>query len=134
MKIKIRIRTPKGQARKAEKRLRPWLLGLKSRHATYVNEEDNELYWEVEDNVRKCLKIQRNVNLYEQVVKTVLDNKAVKKTLRGKLSDEQEADLKDMLMNQTKVDVLKEASAKEIVDFDKTFWERVKERFNKVAT
>ena len=78
MIIKIRITTPKGQASKAQRKLQPLLIGSKKRlkkFNTYVNEDDNEMYWEIESDVKKCLKISKNVAGYKGMIEMVLKNK-----------------------------------------------------------
>ena len=130
MKTKIKITTPKGQAKGTEKKIRKFIIGFKKvKIDTYVNEDDNELYWEIEGKVKDIMKINRNVFYFTEMVKGVLDSKMVKKTLRKKLKKEDEEQLKDMLLNQTSCEIIKEATAEELVEENKTFWQRMKERF-----
>lgn len=129
--IKIRITTPRGQATATQKRIQPFLIGSKKKLVkfnTYVNEDDSELYWEIETELRRAMKITRNVGMYKQMIQTVLGNKTVNKLIE---SPEQKKELADMLNDQTKIEVLKEATAQEIVEYNKTFWQRIKERYTK---
>ena len=131
MRTRILVKTPKGQASKTEKKIRMFILGMQKAHNIYVNEEDTEFVWEIETNVRKTMKIHRNVCRYEQMMKGVLDHKLMKKTLRQKLKPEDEEMLKDMLLKQTEVVIVKNATAEEIVEGNMTWWQRVKTTFKK---
>lgn len=131
MEIKIRIRTPKGQAKGTEKKLRPFLLGGRQLSEVWTNEEDNELYWVVNTDVRNAMKISRNVAAYANIIKGMFDNKLMRKVSDKQLSPEDKAELKDMLLNQTEVEIIKEATAQEIVEGNKTFWQRIKEKFTR---
>lgn len=131
MELKIKITTPKGQAKATEKRLRFFILNKKDIHRVWTNEEDNEIYWEVHCDVRRAMKIQRNVAAYEHMIETVMHHKQFKKHGEKRLSKEDQAELKDMLENQTTIEIIKTATAEELVDEKnrKTFWQRIKETF-----
>jgi len=132
MKTKIKITTPKGQAKGTEKKIRKFIIGFKKvKVDTYTNDDDNELYWEVEGSVRDILKINRNVFYFTQMIQGVLDNKLMKRTMRKKLSPEDEEQLKNMLLNQTSCEIIKEATAEEMVEGTMSFWDRMKSRFKK---
>jgi len=131
MKVKIRIQTPKGHASKTEKRLRPFLLGKKKAHAIYVNDDDTELYWEIEGTPRELLKIQTNVARFDTLVKMMMNTKSVRKAIRAKLSTDDQEQLRKMLYDQTSVEVLKEATAQEMTESGQSFWDRVKSKFKK---
>lgn len=105
MKTKIKITTPKGQAKKTEKKLRIFLLGFKKPDKTTTNEEDDEIIWEVEGTPRKILRVQKNVYRFDNIMKMMLNNKMVKKA-RRKLNPGDEKELKNMLLNQTTVEIL----------------------------
>ena len=129
--IKIRITTPKGHATRANKNLQPFLIGSKKklvRFDTYVNEDDNELYWEIETELRRALKITRNVGMYKEMIQAVMGNKKVKKMIKD---EAQKEELENMLSNQTEITIIKEADANELVEANKTFWQRIKESFHK---
>lgn len=126
MRIKIRIQTPKGHAAKTEKRIKPFIFGFQKAHAIYVNKDDSEIYWEVEGQPRKVMKIIKKVYRFDTVVQSVMKHKQVQK----RLNVEQKKELKDMLENHTTCEIIKEATLQEIHD-GKTFWERVKEKFVK---
>ena len=131
-KTKIKITTPKNQAKATEKKIRKFIIGFKKvKVDTYTNDDDNELYWEVEGSVRDILKINRNVFYFTQMIQGVLDNKLMKRTMRKKLSPEDEEQLKNMLLNQTSCEIIKEATAEEMVEGTMSFWDRMKSRFKK---
>ena len=134
MKVKIRIRTPKGYAKSTELQLRPLIIGKTKRltNDTYANKKDNEIYWEVEGNPRDIFRITRNVNRYSMIIDGAFNNKMFKKVYLKKLSDEGKKELKDMLSNQTQVDVIKEATAQELDEMDRSMWSKMKEKFKKV--
>jgi len=131
MELKIRIRTPKGQAKGTEKKLRPILIGNKGLHEVWTNEEDNEIYWVIQTDIRHAMKINRNISTYDLIIKGVFKNKLMKKVTNKQLSPEDKTQLEDMLTNQTKVDIIKEATAQEMTENNKTFWEKIKEKFKK---
>jgi 4-hydroxy-3-methylbut-2-en-1-yl diphosphate synthase IspG/GcpE len=129
--IKIRITTPKGQASATQKRLQPFLIGSKKKLVafnTYINEDDSELYWEIETELRRAMKITRNAGMYKEMIQAVLGNKTVAKLIE---SPEQKQELTNMLNDQTKIEVLKEADANELVEYNKTFWQRIKDKWKK---
>jgi len=129
MELKIRITTPKGQATGAQKTLRPFLIGSKKKiikFETYVNEDDSELYWVIVTDLRRSLKINRNITMYKVMIGTILGNKRVNKMIKD---EKQKEELRKMLSDQTKIEIIKEGEAQELVEYNKTFWQRMKERF-----
>ena len=61
MKVKIEIKTPKGNATTSEKRIMPFLIGeltkKKVKIDSYVNEDDDTIYWEIEGDIKHIMKI-----------------------------------------------------------------------------
>jgi len=106
MKIKVRIRTISGKATSVEKKIRPFILGLRKPkiHQVKINKADNEILWTIEDDIRKIMKVQKNVMKFDGVMKLVLGNKLFKK----KVKPEQRKELEDMLLNHTSVEIIKE--------------------------
>lgn len=134
MEIKIEIKTPIGYAKSTEQKLRPWIVGTKTKpKEMYVNKKDDTLYWVVEAPVKTCLRIQKNVTLYESLVKGILDSRMVKKAIRDKFDKKKEKELRDMLFKHTTITIIKQATANEIVGNNKTLWDNIKERFTKVS-
>jgi|26BtaG_2_1085354.scaffolds.fasta_scaffold15743_3 hypothetical protein len=132
MEVKIIIRTPKGQAKGMEWKLRKVLLGKIKPKEMYVSKDDNELVWVVDAPSRRVTKIIRNVSFFDVTIRNIFENKALKKTLWKKLSAKDLKELEGMLKQQTEVEVIKNATAEEIVDEGKTWWQRLKEKFQKV--
>jgi len=134
MELKILVRTPKGQAKGTQKKLQPFLLGIRKIKETYVNDEDSEMVWLVETTPRDMIKISRNVALYANLIQMIFQNKTMQKFIGSKISNiskEQQAELKDMLENQTTVEIVKNATAQEMVEANKTWWQKVKETFKR---
>lgn len=130
MQIKLEIRTPIGQARKTAARLKPFIIGMrKVTVKQYVSKQDNIIYWELDGHIRDILKIQHNASMFGTMVATLLTNKMVRGAM-GNLSRKDEKELKDMLLNQTKLTIIKEATAQELIE-NKTMWQRIKESFDK---
>ena len=129
MKIKLIINTPKGQASGTNKKIKPFIIGKKKvKHSTFVNEEDSQILWEIDGDIKTILKIQRNVNMFASFISNLLGNKMVHGAI-GKLSKEDQKTLTEMLENQTSVEIIKRATAEEIVEADKTWWDKLKEKF-----
>lgn len=129
MIIKIRITTPKGQATKAQRNLRPFLIGSKKAIMnTYINDDDSELYWEIDTHIRKAIAITKRVGMYKNMIHTVLSNRQVTKRIESK---EQKKELENMLKNQTKIEIIREATANEMVEANQTLWQRVTSKFKK---
>jgi hypothetical protein len=130
MEIKIKIRTPQGHAVQIEKKLQPFVLGfLKRPDEIYVNKAEDELIWVVRGSVKQILKISKNVARYDSYVKGIMGHKL----LKNMLDEDSKKELDDMLLNQTKIDIIKEASAQEIVEANKTYWQMIKETFTMIA-
>ena len=136
MIIKIIINTPKGYATANEKRMRKFIIGVKRKRVqiinNYVNDDDSQFIWELEGPVKDILRIGKNVSKFDIVMRSVLDNKLMKRTMRKKLSAEDELQLQDLLADQTTVEIIKEATAQEIVDVNTTWWQRMTQTFKKV--
>ena len=132
MEIKIRIKTPKGNATSIEKKLRTIVIGKRRvKSNVYASADDDEILWEVEGSVRDVKKITRNLTGFDQIVQLIFSRKWVKKMAINKLSPEGQKELRDVLENHTNIEIVKRATANELVEANKTFWTKLKERFNK---
>ena len=131
MKAKIRIKTPDGQARGTETKLRPMLLNRRLTSTTYTNDLDNEILWEIEGPVRDILKATKNVNTYEVLIKHIFQNKLMKKFGLPKLAEGEADKLKELLENNTTVEIIKEATAQELTETNITWWDKLKSKFKK---
>jgi hypothetical protein len=131
MNIRLEVQTPPGQAEGAEAKLRLLMLGtLRRPCSTYVSPDKSSFYWNLEVTVKDYIRISKNVAQFQTGMEKALDIKTIRKTLTH-LADKAEdmETLKEFLVNGTKVRVLKKASADEMVEYNKTFWQRVKETF-----
>jgi len=133
MEIKIQINTPKGAAEKTAKRIEPYILGSKKKikHDIYINEEDSCIIWDVEGEPRKLQSINKNVAMYDKLVVNILNNKLVKKAFSKDWSAEEWGEFENLLKNHTTINIVKRATAEELVEYYKTWWDRVKETFKK---
>lgn len=131
MKTRIRIRTPQGCASVTEAKLKPFLIGSrKIQNEVYVNDEDDTIIWEIEGKIRDIMSINRNVALFDSMMSQILKSKVVRGSM-AKLSKEDEKQLKEMLTQQTTVEVLKEATLQELDEYNKPLIQRIKEKFKK---
>ena len=108
--IKVKVKTPKGQATKTAKRIQDWILGRK-KHAKenrVINKDDSIIIWTIKTTTIKAMKINRNITFYEQMVEKIWTNKLFLKGLKKKYSKEQLKEVKTMLTDQTTVTILKE--------------------------
>lgn len=114
MELKISIKTPKGYAKSTEFKLRPWLIGRNGKlHKIMTNAEDNQILWIVDAEPRRYSKIIKNVSMYGTMIKGIMNNKLLRRA--AKLSKEGQAELDDMLMQQTTVDIIRENELQEIM-------------------
>lgn len=133
MRTKIYITTPIGEAKKTQNKIKPWIIGFKKVKVDYyINDEDSQMVWDIDGNVRDILKINKSVALFDNVLKGIFNNKMVKKTVNKYLKEDDKVKLQEMLFNQTKVEIIKEATANEIVESNKTLWDNIKAKFHKI--
>ena len=130
MEIKIQVKTPKGKAQSTLPLLKKYLIGfnLSRSDKCEAYADDANIYMDIEAPLRKCLKIQKNVCRFDAIMRMALDSKQVKK----KLSVEGGEELKEMLTNHTSVIIIKKASAEEIEENGKSFWDNMKEKLKRV--
>lgn len=106
MKTKVLIKTPKGYALSTQKKLMPFILGLKrkSTHEIHTTKDDDEIIWIIESDIKTHFRITRNIILFDKLVSTLLNNKSIRKL--AKLTKSQEHELDRMLFKQTKVELI----------------------------
>ena len=121
MEIKLKIKTPPGQAQASMNKLRPFLLGLTKTKEAYVNKDDSQIVWVIDTDIKRALSIQANASRFDFVMKNMLGNKHIQKMC----NKEDLPKLKDMLTNQTKVEVIKKASLEDMDYSNKTFWQKI---------
>lgn len=129
MEMKVLITTPKGAATKTEKRIRPHIIGNKKLKVDlWVSPEDDQIVWHMEGNVRDIMKANRNVAAFDNIVRMIFSNKTFKKLAVEKKDLEE---VENLLKNHTTVEVVKNATQEERDEMQKTWWDRIKEKFKK---
>jgi len=106
MLLKIQIKTPPGQANKTQKKLRGFILKGTIPINSTVNDTDDTMVWEIDAPIKKCLKIQKRVVMFDSLMDGMLTNKMVGKAIKKHLSQEDQEQLKEMLTQQTSVSIL----------------------------
>lgn len=137
MQIKAIIKTPKGHATKTQTTLQNVIFGKLWRRydqfESFVNDDDSECAWEVTvKNYNDFVRISRNLAMYDTMVKRILSSKRVQKEAAKNFTPEDMQRLKDMLTNQTSIEIIKEATAAQMDEYHKPFWQKIKERMKKV--
>jgi hypothetical protein len=106
--VRIEIRTPAGQALATAKQIKPFIIGFrKTENKVYANKADDTIIWIVDGEIRDIMKIERNIALFDKTVSMILGNRLVQGL--AKLSPQQRLELRNMLENQTKVKLVKNA-------------------------
>lgn len=131
MELKIQIKTPKGQAKKTQGKLKKFIVGKDKIHNILVSPEDDMIIWVVNVGIRRAMKIQKNVMRYETMIKGMFNNKLMKKKLIPMLEPGQAEELKAMLTEHTSIEVIKNATAQELLD-NETYWQKIKRTFKKL--
>ena len=105
MKLKIRIKTPKGAASGMDKKLRPFILGWRAEpEEVRINEEGSQILWTINKDSRKTEKIIRNLSLFDTIVSQVMTSKKVKWAVK-KYGDKGSYDeLEEILKEHTTVE------------------------------
>lgn len=127
----IKIKTPKGCATSTNKHLKRFIVGKTPIKNIYISPNDDEFYWEIETNIKKYLKLHRNVLMFDNMVLGVFKNKMADKAVKKLLKPGQYEELQEMLTNQTTVEIVKKPSATDLVEFNETWWQKVKNMFNR---
>lgn len=132
MIITIKVKTPKGQAISTEAKLRKFIIGFnKVKHETWSNVEDNEFYWRIEGGIREVMTINKNLAIFDKTMKMIFQHKLMKKFMNVNISKEELAELKEMLINQTEIEVVKESTLQEKNEYERTLWDRIKSTFQR---
>lgn len=140
MEVKIKVTTPKGAAKgfsytKGEAHMqfirKCMLLGSKIKEE-YINEEGSEIYWLVEVHSRKYPRLIKSVTMFDQIVHNTFNNRLVNHGIK-KMADSEEdyLEMKEMISDGTKVEIITNATANELIEANNTFWQNIKEKFIK---
>lgn len=131
MKIRLIVNTPPGEAEGTEKKLKYFLLGLTViPNKTGVNPDKSSFYWEIDGSIKQYVAIMRKVTLFQSLAGGTIDNRLVRKAFKQfGATEAQFKEVSKMLKEGTEIKVIKEATANEIVSYNKTYWQKVKELF-----
>lgn len=128
VRLRMVVRTPAGQGEGSERRLRTFLLGMKRPAETGF--KDDGFYWEIETDVKGYIALQKKAVMFSSLAGGLASNKVFKgaATKLG-ATKQQLREVEDMLTNGTSIEVIKNATADEIVDGRTTWWEKFKMGF-----
>ena len=129
MRIQILIRTPKGQAAKTEKKIRSFILGMRKTMITDTNDDDNEIVWVLDCTPRDMQKVVKNVNMFHTIMSMAINNRVIRSIIKSKIDKNQQKELDEMLLNQTSVEIIKQARAKELANDSKSVFAKIKDLF-----
>lgn len=105
MRLMVRVKTPKGIAADTEKKLRPFIVGVKKiNHEILINKNDDAFLWIIQSGHKDYMRIVRNVAKYDKLLHMILDRRDIRKLAR--LTKEQEKELDDVLNNGTKIEMI----------------------------
>lgn len=130
MMLRMVITTPKGQAEGTERRLRTFLLGMKRPSTTGY--KDDSFYWEIETDFKGYVGLTKKAYMFNQLAAGVVGNKVFKgaATKLG-ATKQQLREVEDMLLNGTSIEIIKNATAEEIVEGTTSWWEKFKASFRR---
>jgi hypothetical protein len=135
MKIKIKVQTPNNTADKILPELKRLLLGVSQRQLSsfevYTNPEGSLILMDIEGHLKKILKIQRNLALYDTVMQNMMTNKKIHKLAGFKNTPEKQKEIDDLLLNHTHIEIVKEATAQELEENGRSWWQNLKARFTR---
>ena len=128
---KLKITTPKGQAKGSMGKIKVAILGRVKAEECYVNEEDDTIIMVLNTDIRRMLKIQRNANLYDEFVKKFMGNRITKKVLRTKVSEDKRKELEHLLMNETSIEIITPYTDADLQAEHNSYWQKFKSKFKK---
>ena len=131
MRVRILIKTPKGNAADVEGKVRMAVMPFKKpgQFKSWTNPEQDTIFWEVEDDYKRISRLMRNVNRFDYLMRNIMSNKFVRKELEKNLKPEDKEHLQSMLTEQTSVEIIKEADAEELISANTPIWEKIREKF-----
>lgn len=130
MKLRLLITTPKGQARESAKKLQLFLLGVHK--PASVGYDESSFYWELDCSYKSYVALTKRVLLFQQMCNGVMEFKMFKKAAKGLgATDAQMLEVKGMLTDGTRVEIIKNAEAEEIISANMTMWEKLKAKFKR---
>ena len=89
----ITITTPPGQAKQTEKKIKKFILFRKKPIQITTNPQDTEITWTIKGTLTEIQAVNKRLTLFEQLTKQILNNKAFKKTVGRKHTQEEYQEL-----------------------------------------
>jgi hypothetical protein len=109
VKLLITIRTPDGCAKKTKGTL-TWMLFRKLHIISeHINKEDNQLDLRIVCSTAQTFELNKQLAMYGKFVEMAMTNPAVIKHLLPKVKNYNKEEFMDMIHNQTKITIEKEA-------------------------
>src|SRR3989338_6820220 len=108
MKVKIRIKTPKGNALGIYSKIKVFLIPLGMHPQVESNEENDTIILSIEGDPRKVQKIIKRVAMWDTLIRGVMENKGFRKMASRSLKEGSIEELDDMLMEHTTLEVIKD--------------------------
>ena len=107
MKIKIRIKTPKGNALRIEKKVRFYLLPKGVKPIIQSNRDNSQIIWLVDTDSRRMSKLIRNVVRFDVIISSVIKSKIFRKAALKGVGEKGVKELEDMIKNHTSCEIIK---------------------------
>jgi len=134
MIVRAIITVPPGQAQKSSAALRNFLLvGTRYDVKSYVNLDDSQIIWEITAPMRTIFGIQKRLTMYEIMTRQAINSFPIKKFIKRYAAPGEAQKLEKLMLEDTKIEVVKAATANEIVDATTTRWEKIKKAFRLVG-
>lgn len=131
MRVIFSVKTPRGEASKTQKKIRGLIIGFKKVSVeTHINDDDSELIWIVDGRAVDIYKINRNLSMFDYVIKNIFSSSLMKKYGLDKLPKNELEELKELLEKQTSVKVIKFESGTD--ENYETFYQKLKNKFKRV--
>lgn len=110
MRIRIRIKTPPGQATSMSKKLKPFILGLWKKEygeALKIDKLDSIIIWSIECDLVKALSIQKRVQMFDSMVSGIFNKNIVQKAIKKYCKPGDDEIVRKMLKDQTSIRIMK---------------------------
>jgi hypothetical protein len=127
MQVVFKVKTPKGQAQGTNDKIKKFIIGFnKVKVETYVNDENSEIVWMVTGQLKYVMRVQANIARFDALIKNIFEHNLMKKFTGEKLSKEDVEELREMLENQTSVEIVRKATQEERDEYSSTWLDRVR--------
>lgn len=133
MRLRIEVQTPPGQATGSERKLRAVFLGVLKRPAnTWTSPDDSTFYWEIDATPKEYIRVTKNVGRFQGAMSYLFDKKLFRKTIEGLANKKEDVEIvRGMLIDGTRLHIIKEATAEELQADGRTFWQKMKDTFKR---